>query len=427
MKRRNQLPASLPIQQKVVFHNVDGNDSNINGLESSLSRSKAKQPNRTTKTSQKLAIFPEEEQEAELLPGDLTEGDEVYNQIAQIPSGTARFEAEQLSKLRRKQLPRVSAHCTATSYRMDSLMKYLQTCRNNHYTAPKRFDEVLYTPFSFHSEKINQRNNIATGDLLLMENGEPTPQQSLFDTPVSEELNNVFLLGEVFFFDYGVIVMWGFSEEEEQQLLKQVAPFEVEKLDNDDVEVEELNFHYNPSCQPRIYNDIITLKHPKNYMVKLTISHAIAQSVKMTLFEELVDETINATKHIPQNMAQTGKVNMSRTAITQKIGLLFIMRINVNLVSNILDTPEIFWSEPAQQPLYNVMRGYLEISQRAELLNQRVSVIGDLLEMLKDHLNGTHGEKLEWIVILLIAFEIVIGLITIGFDIANYRGGAQKD
>ena len=48
-----------------------------------------------------------------------------------------------------------------------------------------------------------------------------------------------------------------------------------------------------------------------------------------------------------------------------------------------------------------------------ELLNQRVGVISDLLDMLKEHLNSTHGEYLEWIVIILIgkinlisAFEI---------------------
>jgi uncharacterized Rmd1/YagE family protein len=68
------------------------------------------------------------------------------------------------------------------------------------------------------------------------------------------------------------------------------------------------------------------------------------------------------------------------------------MRINVNLVSNILDTPEIFWSEPTLEPLYSAIRGYLEISQRVELLNQRVEVISDLLEMLKDHLNSSHGK-----------------------------------
>ena len=48
------------------------------------------------------------------------------------------------------------------------------------------------------------------------------------------------------------------------------------------------------------------------------------------------------------------------------------------------------------------IRGYLEISQRVDLLNQRVSVISDLLDMLKEHLTSSHGEQLEWIVIILI-------------------------
>jgi len=33
------------------------------------------------------------------------------------------------------------------------------------------------------------------------------------------------------------------------------------------------------------------------------------------------------------------------------------MRMNVNLVSNVLDTPEMFWSEPAFKELYKAIRG----------------------------------------------------------------------
>lgn len=47
-------------------------------------------------------------------------------------------------------------------------------------------------------------------------------------------------------------------------------------------------------------------------MIKLTISHAIAQSVKLALFEGLIENTIESTKHIPQFMAETGKIDMTR-------------------------------------------------------------------------------------------------------------------
>ncbi|CAG8483462.1 6370_t:CDS:10 [Diversispora eburnea] len=353
-----------------------------------ITRTKAKQPNRTTKTSQKLALFPEEQVS---VVDEIK--DDKYNQIGQIPQGTARKEAEKFSKQERLRLPRVTAYCTASSYKMDNLIKYLQSLRIRNNTSPKRIDECIYTPFAFHPPKPP-----STADLLGINEISPSQEQSI---------------PEIFYFEYGVVVIWGMKEGEEKNLLHDLASFEDEKLAASAVETEEFHYHYAASYQPRIYNDVITLKNPGNYMVKLAISHAIAQSVKMTLFEELIEDTIEATKHIPQTMAETGKVLMSRTAITRKIGQLFIMRINVNLVSNVLDTPEIFWSEPAYEPLYTAIRGYLEIS-RQELY------LGDLLDMLKEHLTSSHGEHLEWIVIVLIAFEIVIGVITILIDFFAY-------
>lgn len=37
-------------------------------------------------------------------------------------------------------------------------------------------------------------------------------------------------------------------------------------------------------------------------------------------------------------------------------------------------------------------------------------MISDLLDMLKEHLNSAHGETLEWIIIILISVEILIGI-----------------
>ncbi|CEP11817.1 hypothetical protein [Parasitella parasitica] len=350
---------------------------------------KPKLPMRTTKISQKLKLFPEDNDQWDE-EHEQNEAD-VYTQIAKIPHGMARQEAEMLNKMDRSELSRMTAYCTASAYRMDQLVKYLQSKKKTNGTAPKRFDECLYTPYAFTYPVA-------------------PPHSSAHPTNTNQRLPEMFL------FDYGVVVFWGMTLKEEQRILKLLVPFEEEKLDADDVETEEFHYYYNEAYQPRIYNDIITLRHPSNYLIKLTIAHAIAQSVKMTLFERLIDDTINETKYIPQVMAESGNIQMSRTAITKKIGQLFIMRINVNLVSNILDTPEIFWSEPTLEPLYSAIRGYLEISQRVELLNQRVEVISDLLEMLKDHLNSSHGEHLEWIVIWLIGMEILVAVITTSLD-----------
>ena len=51
------------------------------------------------------------------------------------------------------------------------------------------------------------------------------------------------------------------------------------------------------------------------------------------------------------------------------------------------------------------------------LLTERLDVIADLLAVLKDQLAHTHGEYLEWIVIVLIAAEILVAAINIVVDL----------
>jgi len=179
--------------------------------------------------------------------------------------------------------------------------------------------------------------------------------------------------------------------------------------------MEDLNYYY--ANYSRIYNDVITLRKGSSYMTKLSLSHALSQSVKISLFEELISNTIEETKNIPEIISETGKIGMHHDEIMQQIGQLFILRMNISLVGSVLDSPELFWSLPDLQPLYDAARSYLEIPQRIDLLNTRVEVLQDMLNLLKESVTSKHAERLEQIVIALIAIEILLGVITILVDL----------
>lgn len=144
----------------------------------------------------------------------------------------------------------------------------------------------------------------------------------------------------------------------------------------------------------------------------LTIYH------QTSLFESLVDNTIEECKDIPTQIALTGAIDLSRKEINMQIGELFILRINIHLNGSILDTPELLWAEPQLEPIYQAVRTYLEMDQRVKLLNDRLDVIADLLAVLKDQLSHRHGEKLEWVVIVLIAVEILVAILNIVVDLS---------
>jgi uncharacterized Rmd1/YagE family protein len=60
-------------------------------------------------------------------------------------------------------------------------------------------------------------------------------------------------------------------------------------------------------------------------------------------------------------------------------GRLFKLKRDINLVSNVLDVPELFWSEASLGELYEGVREYLEISERVEELNRKLEVVRDLV------------------------------------------------
>lgn len=223
------------------------------------------------------------------------------------------------------------------------------------------------------------------------------------------------MVPEVFFMEYGTVVIWGMTIAEEKRLLRELRRFEVEKLAHEDIESEDLNWYL--ADYSRIYNDVITLRKGSSYMTKLSLSHALAQSTKISFFEGVIDNTIDTTKDIPQSIAESGKIGLPPVDIMKQIGHLFILRMNIHLVGSIVDSPEIFWAQPDLEPLYSAARSYLEIPQRIELLNARVEVLQDMLQLLKDQVTSSHSEWLEIIVIILILLEIILGVATMVVDL----------
>ncbi|WWC72791.1 uncharacterized protein I206_106755 [Kwoniella pini CBS 10737] len=462
-------------------------------------RREQRQPMRTSKLGTKLKVLPtqpetptipEEDEDDDngrgLSERDEGEGVEFYTPLSQIPKGTARRDAQRLTKSEKAKLPRVTAYCTAATYNLPAMQAYLSARPVSYRTHPRIFDtECLHTPYlppptssssnfrSPHLKPVQSTNQVPEADLLNLSNntnnnenhpkrpsspsrnnsGEvkrrtgftkrPGPsnvrRKSLKDVnddgyegivngkenggngndserDDDDDFEEEEWVPDVFLFEYGTVVIWGMTEKEEKRFLSSIKKFEIERLSTEDVEMEDLNFYY--ADYSRIYNDVITLRKGSSYMTKLSLSHALSQSVKISLFEELITSTIEQTKDIPKSLSETGKIGLPRSEIMKQIGNLFILRININLVGSILDSPEFFWTFPDLEPLYGAARSYLEIGQRVDSLNARVDVLQDMLKLLKESVNSSHGERLEGIVIILIGIEIVLGIITILVDLS---------
>ncbi len=211
---------------------------------------------------------------------------------------------------------------------------------------------------------------------------------------------------DLFYFPYGVMVCWGVGKDQASPFLNLVKDFIVNPID--DVETDE--FTYIQGEPSKVVDDEILLPN-LDTLTKLAVSHAVAQSVKLGTFESALQKTFELTKQIPEDLAQQGKISLSRREIRRKMGELFIERNSINLHLDVLDTPEIFWEYPELEPLYNMMANYLDIKTRVEVLNQRLDIVHELFNMLGSELNHQHSSRLEWTIICLIIIEVTLSLL----------------
>ena len=214
---------------------------------------------------------------------------------------------------------------------------------------------------------------------------------------------------DIFCFEYGVVVFWGMNEQEEQEFLDLLRPYTTGLLSK--VIVDTCTYQLNQKEILIDEEEDRILLETDDPFIKLSIYHGLSQSVKLAVFEQEIEKTIEANRHLPAELAANGKISMSRKKIAQQIGLLFAQRNLVNLHTDILDTPEFFWKKPRYEPFYRMAVEYLDIGTRLNILNRRLDVIHELYNILSNELKHSHSAFLEWIIILLIVLEVLIHLI----------------
>jgi uncharacterized Rmd1/YagE family protein len=243
---------------------------------------------------------------------------------------------------------------------------------------------------------------------------------------------------DIFILPYGCIVFWNLRRDEELSFLDLLRPFASQLLkvrESDSLTLALLEraagarlntsptsnasasssdlFKAAPPLAPsrKVSEEVVTLE-TEQPAEKLAVSCGLAQSVKLSVLESQLDECVSEIRHIPDEMSRTGKVRCSAREVSQLTGKLFLFRSEVNLYSDILDgQPTWFWDNEDFAPQYEAVAEYLDLQNRVDVYNQRLDIVGELVDNLNDRLNHSQSAKLEWIIIWLITVEIVMGFV----------------
>lgn len=339
-------------------------------------------PSRTSKVSEKLVILPE----TEAVDNDSDEIEDTSPpKDSEIVAGKrlkGRTYAESKPKAwRAKKLPRVTAYGTAASYKLRATAEFL---RSTHGGRTKLYDDCLYIIYQLPLLPGKEGYRIRSSPVMISPGGKSLLDEEIerierrerhvdyydeahgfegvshspspVDTNRDHDSGHVengrrsssppptagaasLSIAEMFVFSYGVVVFWNFTERQEKDILGDLTFAEEEtaislakgRLMESDFETEEFHFEYNPKIsRPRVLSDMFTLRS-HDHMIKLAISHAIAQSTKLSHFEERMERTMAEAQDAPRTLALTGSLGMKREDVVKILGRLFTSRVEINL------------------------------------------------------------------------------------------------
>ena len=75
-----------------------------------------------------------------------------------------------------------------------------------------------------------------------------------------------------------------------------------------------------------------------------------------------------------------------------------------------MEKPDVLWERPNLERFYGRLEDEYELKERADVLTRELTVISDTAQALADIIDTERSLRLEMIIVLLIAVEIVISV-----------------
>jgi required for meiotic nuclear division protein 1 len=207
----------------------------------------------------------------------------------------------------------------------------------------------------------------------------------------------------IYVFKYGVISFLNYDETGISGFLKLVAPFCKNRF------TENLSEEFTIETgakENRIGYNKIEITRPNIDVYRLIMLN-VSQSVALDYYMELTSKLLQETNYHTENLEKRGSLLISGRKLTKYIGktLLLKNRILENLY--IFDSPPETWEDESLNKIDLDLKRTFEIQDRFRNISEGLRIVKENLELFKDILQYRNSNFLEWIVIALIAVEVV--------------------
>ncbi len=212
--------------------------------------------------------------------------------------------------------------------------------------------------------------------------------------------------GFVTLFRYGVAVLSGLMPVQEDEVLRDLRSRVSRPIDapEEETALVEIDASRDDQILP---GGPITLKvlTPEHLIV---VADALAKSVVLARDERDVSAVLDIIEPFARQLAEKGSATGGRRAILKHIGNALLVQQRLSGRVAVADKPDLVWDRYDLERLTTRLQDEYELKERADALSRKLTVIADTAEVLTDLIDTKRSFRLELIIVVLIAVELIV-------------------
>lgn len=214
----------------------------------------------------------------------------------------------------------------------------------------------------------------------------------------------------------GSIVGWGTPES---QLVSEIVPTLrsaiIEPCEPESEEIDWIDLGYIPQNQPNHGNsymqgEVMLLQgddQEKKLLDMAAFAIGLSRSTRLSILENALENAIQLTRMNSIRLSKGQSISTNEHDVLKLTGSLFLLRGKLNLYSELIETPDVYWTEPTLEKIYELISRAMDVLSRISILNRKLDYATDEQRALLSVLNEKKSTRLEWVIIILIMVEVI--------------------
>ncbi|MFD6211398.1 RMD1 family protein [Peribacillus sp. NPDC060253] len=218
---------------------------------------------------------------------------------------------------------------------------------------------------------------------------------------------------QVLVFSFGSIVFINYAHANEiKEFLAFIHSFEPDiDLVHVDRYTDDYNLHFRETENIRFTDEYVLVPKFELFYPEL-ISTVLAKSVALEKTEEQLGKIHDKLETMIDRL-EKGKLRIGNKELARTTAKIVRHEYNTLAYIMILDKPDITWTSSIAGEFYDRMLDFFELNDRYKILKSKTEILYNIMDGFSNISHSIRGLFVEWIIVILIVFEIVLTVLEI--------------